>query len=216
MISVQTLKSLWYFNFHPLFFQPAAAYERNCTTMIKNIYKVSQIIAFVPFMAIPTISLASHIGSLDTEAQNVQEVSIEDLRKEKAEAIDLYFKERSMPLLGTGMTFVLVAEKYGLDWRLLPAIGVRESSGGKAACGNNPFGWGSCKLHNFGSYEQAIEALGKNLGGGNPKTARYYAGKSTKEKLYYYNGTVVPSYPDEVLAIMKKIESNMDGEIAMK
>ena len=156
------------------------------------------------------MALTSHIGSLDTSAPAAIEVSVDDLRKEKAEAIDTYFKERSMPLEGTGMTFVLVAEKYGLDWRLLPAIGVRESSGGKAACGFNPFGWGSCKLHNFGSYEQAIEALGKNLGGANPKTARYYAGKSTKEKLYYYNGTVVPTYPDEVLAIMKKIESDLD------
>ncbi len=178
--------------------------------MIKNIYKVSQILAFVPFMAIPSVSLASHIGSLDTTPVTKVEISVEDLRQQKADAINTYFKERSMPLNGTGMTFVLVAEKYGLDWRLLPAIGVRESSGGKAACGYNPFGWGSCKLSNFSSYEQAIESLGKNLGGGNPKTARYYAGNTTMEKLYYYNGTVLPSYPDEVLAIMKKIETDMD------
>lgn len=184
--------------------------------MIKNIYKVSQILAFVPFMAIPSVSLASHIASLDTEPVTKAEVSVEDIRKQRAEAIDSYFRDRSMPLEGTGMAFVLVAEKYGLDWRLLPAIGVRESSGGKAACGYNPFGWGSCKLHNFGSYEQAIEALGKNLGGANQKTARYYAGKSTKEKLYYYNGTVVPSYPDEVMAIMNKIESGMSNEVAVK
>jgi hypothetical protein len=178
--------------------------------MIKNIYKVSQLLAFVPFMAIPSISLASHIGSLDTAPVAKEVISVDDLRQQKADAINMYFKDRSMPLEGTGMTFVLVAEKYGLDWRLLPAIGIRESSGGKAACGNNPFGWGSCKLHNFSSYEQAIESLGKNLGGGNPKTARYYAGKTTMEKLYYYNGTVVPEYPDEVASIMKKIEVYMN------
>ena len=178
--------------------------------MTKHIYKVSQILAFVPFMAIPSVSLASHIASLDTAPVTKVEVSAEDLRKEKADAINSYFHDRSMPLEGTGMTFVLVAEKYGLDWRLLPSIAVRESSGGKNACGHNPFGWGSCKLHNFSSYEQAIEALGKNLGGANPTTASYYAGKSTKDKLYYYNGTVVPTYPDEVIAIMNKIESDMD------
>lgn len=178
--------------------------------MLKNIYKVSQILAFVPFMAIPSISLASHIGSLDMIPQTRVEISVDEIRKQKADAIDAYFKDRSMPLYGTGMTFVLVAEKYGLDWRLLPAIAVRESSGGKAKCGYNPFGWGSCKLHNFISYEQAIEALGKNLGGANPKTARYYAGKSTDEKLYYYNGTIVPTYGDEVASIMKKIETDID------
>ena len=159
-------------------------------------------------MAIPSMSLSSHIGSLEMKPETKVEISVDDIRKQRAEAIDIYFKERSMPLYGTGMTFVLVAEKYGLDWTLLPAIAIRESSGGKAACGYNPFGWGSCKLHNFGSYEKAIEALGKNLGGANPKTARYYAGKSTEDKLYYYNGTVVETYPTEVLAIMDRIDTN--------
>ena len=178
--------------------------------MIQHIYKVTQILAFVPFMAIPSISLASHIGSLETSPSKVVEVSVDEIRKEHANAIDSFFKKRSMPMEGTGMTLVLVAEKYGLDWRLLPAIAIRESSGGKAACGHNPFGWGSCKLHNFVSYENAIEALGKNLGGANPKTSRYYAGKTTDEKLYHYNGTVLESYPDEVTQIMKMIETDED------
>lgn len=178
--------------------------------MIKHIYKASHILAFVPFMAIPSVSLVSHIGSLEINPVIKEEVSVNDLRQQKADAIDSFFKSRSMPLFGTGMTFIMVAEKYGLDWRLLPAISIRESSGGKQACGNNPFGWGSCKLHNFVSYEQAIEALGRNLGGANPRTAGYYAGKTTMEKLYYYNGTVLPEYPDEVVAIMKMIEEHRD------
>lgn len=178
--------------------------------MIKNIYKVSQLLAFVPFMAIPSAAITSHIGSLASAPTASIEVKVDDIREQKAAIIDTYFKERSMPLKGTGMTFVLVAEKYGLDYRLLPAIAIRESSGGKAACGFNPFGWGSCKLHNFKSYEDAIEALGKNLGGANQKTARYYAGNSTYEKLYHYNGTVVPTYPDEVIAIMDYIETDTD------
>lgn len=179
--------------------------------MIKKIYKVTQILAFVPFMAIPSISVASNIGSLATSPVAKEEVSIEDIREQRAAAINRYFSQRSMPLEGTGMTFVLVAEKYGLDWRLLPAIGVRESSGGKAACKYNAFGWGSCKLgHNFNSYEEAIESIGKNLGGGNKATARYYAGKSTSEKLYAYNGSVEPPYIGEVLAIMSMINKTQD------
>lgn len=152
--------------------------------------------------------LTVNMGSLNTSSVTKSEVSVDDLRQSHADAIDTYFKERNMPMEGTGMTFVLVAEKYGLDWNLLPAIAVRESSGGKQACGYNAFGWGSCKLNNFSSYEQAIEALGKNLGGASKNTARYYAGKTSKEKLYYYNGTVVPTYPNEVLAIMNKIETD--------
>jgi hypothetical protein len=175
--------------------------------MIKNIYKVTQVLAFVPFMAIPSLSVTSNIGSLDATPVTQVEVSVNDLRQQKADAINAYFKKYGMPLAGTGMTFVLSAEKYGLDWRLLPAMSVRESSGGKAACGYNVFGWGSCKLSNFKSYEDAIEQVAKNLGGGNPKTSRYYAGKSTMQKLYYYNGTVLPSYPGEVASIMSVIDT---------
>jgi hypothetical protein len=178
--------------------------------MIKNFYKVTQILAFVPFMAIPSVSIASHIGSLETSPVIKEEISVNDLRQQKAEAINSFFKKRSMPLEGSGTTFVLVAEKYGLDWRLLPAISVRESSGGKAACSYNAFGWGSCKLHNFHSYEEAIESVGKNLGGANKATSRYYSGKTTLEKLYYYNGSVEPTYPDEVVAIMNMIETDAD------
>ncbi len=174
--------------------------------MLHKIYKVTQILAFVPFMAIPSISVTSHIGSLETKPVTKEVISTEDIRKEHALAINKFFKERNMPLSGSGMTFVLVAEKYGLDWRLLPAISIRESSGGKEACGYNAFGWGSCKLgHNYNSYEEAVEAIGKNLGGANKATARYYAGKSTEEKLYYYNGSVEPPYTGEVIAIMEMI-----------
>jgi len=178
--------------------------------MTKYIQKVSQMLAFVPLMALPNAQLAINIGSLSQAPVTKVEVKVDEVRAQKAKTIDTYFKERSMPLEGTGMSFVLIAEKYGLDYTLLPAIAVRESSGGKAACGFNPFGWGSCKMHNFHSYEEAIDALGRNLGGANPKTARYYAGKSTMDKLYFYNGTVVPTYPAEVASIMKMIETSTD------
>lgn len=109
-----------------------------------------------------------------------------------------------MPLAGYGGQFVRVADKYGLDWRLLPAIAIRESSGGKQMCGNNPFGWASCRT-DFDSVQEAIEYVGINLGGENPRTAPYYKNKTTREKLWSYNGTVNPKYPDEVLAIMEKL-----------
>lgn len=121
-----------------------------------------------------------------------------------AAQIDTYFKERGMPLEGYGRAMVLAANKHGLDWRLLPAIAVRESSGGKQMCGNNPFGWGSCKIK-FKNIDTAIETIALNLGGKNPATAAYYGGTTTRGKLHQYNGTVVPTYVDEVLAIMNTL-----------
>ena len=124
-----------------------------------------------------------------------------NLLAEHAEKIDAYFKNRSMPLYGFGKKMAEEAESHDLDWRLLPAISVRESSGGKEAFSYNPFGWGK---EPFRSFNEAIEVVARNLGGDNPSTADYYSGE-TKLKLYYYNGTVIPTYTKEVLSIMDDI-----------
>lgn len=121
----------------------------------------------------------------------------------RAESIDGYFAARSMPLAGYGKKFAEEAYRNGIDWRLLPAIAVRESSGGKQACGHNPFGWNSCRT-DFASTEEAIGYVAWNLGGNNPRTRAYYSG-DTKAKLQSYNGTVNPRYPAEVLSIMDQI-----------
>jgi hypothetical protein len=138
-----------------------------------------------------------------------QAANLEELTKDaKAKAIDTYFRERNMPLAGTGRTMVEEAEKNGLDWRLVAAIAVRESTGGKFACKKaayNPFGWGSCKI-SFKSNEHAIEIVAKNLGGNNPNTARHYEDKDTKAILQAYNPpSIVPRYADQVISIMNTI-----------
>ncbi len=129
-------------------------------------------------------------------------------RQAKARAIDDYFKEYDMPLHGMGEKMVLEAEKNGIDWRLLPAIAVIESTGGKFACKgatHSFFGWGSCKI-NFKSKEQAIEIVAMNLGGNNPNTDHHYAGKTVKEILEAYNPpSIVPNYAKKVMKVMSVI-----------
>lgn len=157
-----------------------------------------------PFISANTFQPSlSGVVSVAADTPSDEDKAKEALRDEKAEKIDAYFKARSMPLAGYGAKMIASAEEHGIDWRLLPAIAIRESSGGKQACGYNPFGWASCKV-SFESYDEAIEKLAYNLGGKNPRTAAYYSG-TTERKLHHYNGTVVPTYTQEVLDIMENI-----------
>lgn len=128
----------------------------------------------------------------------------------RASKIDLYFENRGMPLAGYGAEFVEAADRYSIDWRILPAISVAESSGGKQMCGSNPFGWGSCRsgVGDFDSISAAIEYVSMNLGGANPRTRSAYAG-GVDADLHSYNGTVDPSYPQKVKDIMSDISRTL-------
>ncbi len=160
--------------------------------------------SIVPILALNLNLSFADISTRIADFHSEEKIETMIIWKERAEAIDRYFSERSMPLEGYGMKMVLEAEKNSIDWRLVPAIAIRESSGGKFACKHNPFGWDSCKTR-FESMEDAIETVARNLGGNNPKTKKYYGTEDTKEKLYHYNGTVIPRYPDQVLRIMARI-----------
>ena len=154
------------------------------------------------------LSLFAFNPEVDKEAETI---------KTRAEAIDSYFKAHDMPLAGKGQKMAEVAKKYELDWRLIPAISYIETSGGKHMCKNpdaqnNPFGWGSCAI-GFSSIDEAIEVVGKNLSGENPKTAKHYDNKSIKGILEAYNPPrVVPGYANKVMKIMSEIGDANLGE----
>lgn len=126
----------------------------------------------------------------------------------RAAMIDSYFASKGLPLAGYGKKIVVESDLNKIDWRLLAGIAMRESTGGKFGCGNNYFGWHSCKVH-FKSVDQAIEVLAKHLGGNNPQTAHFYAGKDTKGILNTYNPpSVVAEYTNQVIRIMDDISNN--------
>jgi len=83
--------------------------------------------------------------------------------KLKAQKIELFFRvnRNNAPLADYAEKFVEVANKYDLDYRLLPAIATVESSGGKSNFRSyNAWGWGS---KGFSSFEEGIEIVGKGL-----------------------------------------------------
>lgn len=130
----------------------------------------------------------------------------------RAEKIRLYYARYDLPLQDYAEHFVEAADTYGIDWRLVAAIGFIESTGGKHACKTarfSAFGWGSCKI-NFDSYEHSIDVISMNLGGHNPKTAKHYEGKTTRQILEAYNPpSVVPDYADKVMRQMAIIDAQI-------
>lgn len=163
------------------------------------------------------------------EIKDNKDTALQAERLAKAEKINTYFGKRNLPLEGHGMEMVMVAEKYNIDWRLIPSIALIETTGGKFACSKtykatgdirytyNVFGWGSCSIK-FESYNEAFEILAKNLSGNNPKTARYYKGKDTIGILESYNPRhIVSDYPEKIMKVMSAIDNTKtNNELAMK
>ncbi len=93
-----------------------------------------------------------------------QSISPKDAR---AKIIEDFFKEYKSPLAKYGDTFIAVAEKYKLDWRLLPSIAMQESNGGRKVIADsfNPFGYGiyGGSVKRFSNWEESIERVGRGL-----------------------------------------------------
>jgi hypothetical protein len=170
--------------------------------------------ARVPIVAIadkqPGLGLGSIARSLGLSTDPVADaidLKNEEMLRIQGEAIDAYYKAKNMPLFGSGRKMAEEAFKNGIDWRLLPAISVRESTGGKFACKSvthSYFGWGSCRI-NFISKDQAIESIARNLGGNNPNTDHYYPKGASLETILKRYNSVIPAYTSEIFRIMNII-----------
>ena len=159
-----------------------------------------------------------------TEIIDEQTALLEE-QKIKAAKIDAYFGKYDLPAEGYGMDMVVAADKYGLDWRLLPALAKLETTGGKHTCKNpkginNWFGWGSCRI-GFDSVEESFDVIAMNLTGNNPKTESYYKDKSIEKILEVYNPPatpgITPNYHKLAFKIMDEIEGmEVDQELKDK
>ena len=87
----------------------------------------------------------------------------------KGALVNKFLSENNSPMTKSSGTFIKAAEKYSLDWRLLPAIAFTESTlGKKTPFGTfNAFGWGvvdnTVKGADFDSWDDAIFKVAKGL-----------------------------------------------------
>ncbi len=96
-------------------------------------------------------------SQLTAETENVQ--SKRELRTEAVHnVIESYYP--SSPLVDHADDFVATADKYDVDWRLLPSISGAESTFGKQCVPGtyNAYGWGQGYIY-FDSWEDGIETV---------------------------------------------------------
>lgn len=93
------------------------------------------------------------------------------VRETRVAVIEAYFARRNAPLADIAQDFIDISERYGLDWRLLPAISIIESSGGLRIPNDsyNPYGWGCSSTGaclRFHGWRSATEAVAAGLSNG--------------------------------------------------
>jgi hypothetical protein len=115
----------------------------------------------------------------------------------RLERLKAFFGKFNCPAKDYSGDFIVAAERYKLDWRLLPSISYIESTGGKAAKNNNLFGWNSGRT-GFTSAVAGIHEVGRRL-----SVSRLYRKKNLDEILATYNPD--EDYADRVKAVMQRI-----------
>jgi hypothetical protein len=118
-----------------------------------------------------------------------------DLRAVKLER---FFQLYRCPAPHHVVEYLKAADTYGLDYRLLPALSIRETTCGAYQWENNRWGYHPGQ-QTFASVAEGIDYVARVLAE-NP----FYKGKSLREKLFTYNP--LPTYPREVEWIMRQIE----------
>lgn len=130
------------------------------------------ILAFILLIYLSTDKVVNHQSEnfklYSALPVNNDQISIQvDFADGRALIIGNFFKGHASPLQSLGSYFVQAADKYKLDFRLLPAIAMQESLGGKKIIRNsfNPFGYGiyGDKVIKFSSWEEAIDKVAKAL-----------------------------------------------------
>lgn len=107
---------------------------------------------------------------------------------------DFLHAKRS-PLAEHARAFLDAADRYGLDWRLLPCLALVETGGRREIRNNNVFGWGNGRIR-FSSVADSIHVVAERLANAAP-----YRKKTTEDKLKAYNPRN-RRYAEHVLAMM--------------
>lgn len=131
-------------------------------------------------------------------AVNLPEASFKPARDIRFDRLGRFFQRYNCPEPLHISDYLRVADGYGLDYRLLPALSIRETHCGIEDTRNNHWGYDPGRQA-FDSIEAGIDFVAQQLA-----LTPLYRGKTVQEKLFVYNP--LPDYPQEVIRIMRQIE----------
>lgn len=139
------------------------------------------------------------VASQSTTADTVQDLypagPYQDTRRAK---LQTFFKTYQCPEPYYVDEYLREADAHGIDFRLLPALSVRETTCGEYDHLNNHWGWDSGRI-SFGTVPSGIHFVTARLA-----ESPYYKGKALEEKLRVYNPNA--RYVEEIKQLMREIE----------
>jgi len=133
--------------------------------------KIITIIVLILVTAVLSTGTANAYESTQTASAQLSSVAVSSNSNDiRVKALERIFEKYNSPLIGEAGNYVSLADKNGVDWKLLPSIAGLESSFGKRLMPNsyNAYGWGGGHIY-FDSWEDGIDTITKSL------SERYYA-----------------------------------------
>ena len=119
-------------------------------------------------------------------------------RDNRYDKLEYFFQSFGCPAPHYVSEYLGAADSYAIDYRLLPAISVVESTCGVYQRLNNRWGWDSARK-GFSSVRAGLQYIARQLSEG-----RFYRNKSLEEKVRMYNPN--PQYARLVKKLMLKID----------
>lgn len=117
-----------------------------------------------PNLSLSSIALADEVNAITVNPILVQNPPTRDIR---ISALHRFLQEINSPLLNHAEDLVTVADTYGLDYALLPAIAMQESGGCRTIPENSHNCWGygiyGSKVTRFSSYPEAFDRVAKTI-----------------------------------------------------
>jgi hypothetical protein len=141
------------------------------------------------------------LGVLAGNAMGWAGPALECATDDRCRTLQSFFSRQGSPLESIAAVFVATADEHHLDWRLLPAIAMVETGGGRSGRRNNIFGWNSGRTR-FATVAAGIEFVASRLA-----HSPLYRGRTSRGILAAYNPSR-QKYPPKVIRFMEMLDGS--------